>query len=118
MDAKRQERLLKNCHPMWGKQFQSGGTTQQVWAKLTPRTVIDLLDNCAASAKFQARQVLERMEDEKQNWQLRATAHVGGKEGSDRANDMNLHITINAGGISYHLRCKEQPVLHVIQITR
>jgi hypothetical protein len=117
MDAKRQERLLKNCHPMWGKQFQSGGD-QKVWAKLTPQVIIDLLDNCAFGAKYQARQVLAHMEDERQNWQLRATAHVGGKEGSDRANDMNLHITINAGGISYHLRCKEQPQLHVIQITR
>jgi hypothetical protein len=111
MDAKRTKRLLGNCHSKWWKQYPSSNTTSRVWAKLTPESIIDLLDNCAFGAKFEARQILVRMEQDTQNpWQIRATAQAGGGD--------NLHITLKAGGISYHLRCKEAPHLHITQITR
>jgi hypothetical protein len=117
MDAKRTQRLLDNCHSKWWKQYQSGSTTSKVWAKLTPSVVIDLLDDCAFAARFQARQILARMVDTQNPWQIRATAHAGGT-GDERGVDGSLHITLKAGGISYHLRCKEAPRLHIIQITR
>jgi hypothetical protein len=124
MDAKRTKRLLGNCHSKWWKQYPSGstatttGSSSKVWAKLTPESIIDLLDNCAFGAKFEARQILVRMEQDTQNpWQIRATAHFGGT-GDARGGDDNLHITLKAGGISYHLRCKEAPRLHITQITR
>jgi hypothetical protein len=51
------------------------------------------------------------------NAPLRATAHEGGT-GNARGVDNNLHITLKVGSISYHLRCKEAPALHIIHITR
>jgi hypothetical protein len=94
MDAKRTQRILKQCHEQWWGQYQEGSQARRVWVKLTPQQVLDLLDDCAYAAKHMARQVLMR--------------------GADR----NLHITLQVGNISYHLRCKEAPVLHIIQITR
>jgi hypothetical protein len=117
MDAQRTQRILANCHTLWWGQYQQDTELKRVWAKLKPQTIIDLLDNCAYSAKHTARQVLERMETSSDKWLIRATAHQGGT-GDARGADGNLHITLRAGGISYHLRCKETPVLHIIQITR
>jgi hypothetical protein len=117
MDAKRNQNILDNCHPLWWKQYQEDAQLLRVWAKLKPQTIIDLLEDCAFGARHAARQVLERMETSKDAWSIRATAHKGGT-GDVRGVDGNLHITLNAGGITYHLRCKEQPQLHVIQITR
>jgi hypothetical protein len=118
MDAKREQRILDNCHPSWWKQYQGSSTTARLWAKLTPEIMIDLLSNCAYAANFQARQILQRMETANTPWLIRATAHQGGTGDNERGADENLHITLKAGGISYHLRCKESPRLHIIQITR
>jgi hypothetical protein len=117
MDAKRNQNILDNCHSLWWGQYQEDTQLRRVWAKLTPQTIIDLLDDCAANARHEARQVLERMETSKDKWHVRATAHKGGT-GNARGVDDNLHITLRAGGIMYHLRCKEKPALHIIQITR
>ncbi len=117
MDAKRTQSILNNCHSLWRGQYQEDTKTSRGWVKLTPQTIIDLLDDCAFSARYEARQVLDRMETSKGKWYIRATAHQGGM-GDARGADANLHITLEAGGIAYHLRCKELPQLHVIQITR
>ena len=117
MDAKRNQAILDNCHRLWWGQYQEDAELRRVWVKLTPQTIIDLLEDCAFGARHAARQVLERMETSKVKWQIRATAHQGGT-GDPRGVDDNLHITLSAGGIMYHLRCKEKPALHIIQITR
>jgi hypothetical protein len=115
MDAKRTQRILGQCHPLWWGQYQEDDPNRRVWAKLNPELMIDLLDNCAYSARFEAREVLDLMESHV--WRIGATAHEGGT-GDARGTDDNLHITLRVGHISYHLRCKEAPALHIIQITR
>ena len=115
MDAKRTQKILGQCHPMWWGQFQVDDPQRRVWAKLKPAQIVDLLDNCAYSANFVARQLITLMET--RTWRLRATAHQGGT-GDDRGVDKSLHITVQVGNVSYHLRCKETPSLHIVQITR
>jgi hypothetical protein len=115
MDAKRVQRILTQCHPQWWGQFQEDDPARRVWAKLEPEQIIDLLDNCAYSARYTAREVLGLMET--RVWRIRATAHAGGT-GDTRGVDDNLHVTLQVGHISYHLRCKEAPALHIVQITR
>ena len=117
MDAKRRQALLTNCDARWWNQYQQSDAMRRVWAKLKPDVIIDLLDNPAGAARFAAREVLARMETPKDKWQIRATAHQGGT-GDARGVDDSLHITLRAGGIMYHLRLKETPRLHIIQITR
>jgi hypothetical protein len=115
MDAKRAQRILGNCHPLWWGQFQEDDTQRRVWAKLRPEQIIDQLDNCAYTANFMAREVLGLMET--RIWRLRATVHAGGT-GDARGVDDSPHISLQVGTTSYHLRCKEMPSLHIIQITR
>lgn len=117
MDAKRRQALLTNCDVRWWNQFQQEESMRRVWAKLKPDVIIELLDSPAGAARHAAREVLARMETHKDKWQIRATAHQGGT-GDARGVDDSLHITLRAGGITYHLRLKETPRLHIIQITR
>ena len=117
MDAKRNQAILNNCNKNWWNQYQQDDAMRRVWAKLKPQIIIDLLEKSSGNARHAARQVLERMETHKDQWQIRATAHQGGK-GDERGTDDSLHITLRAGGIMFHLRLKEQPALHIIQITR
>jgi hypothetical protein len=115
MDANRVQRILSQCDHLWWHQYQEDAQLRRVWAKLKPATVIELLDECAHAAKPMASELLRLMET--RLWQLRATAHEGGT-GNARGVDNNLHITLKVGSISYHLRCKETPALHIVQITR
>jgi hypothetical protein len=115
MDANRVQRILSQCDHLWWHQYQEDAPLRRVWAKLKPASVIELLDECAHAAKPMASELLRLMET--RLWQLRATAHEGGT-GNARGVDNNLHITLKVGSISYHLRCKEAPALHIIHITR
>ncbi len=104
-------------------QWQPTVTTSRVWQKLTPELLVDLLADTSARAGFAAEgpstqylagQLLRDMR--RTDWVIRAGPHEGGKHGST-SEDENLHITVKVGSTSYHLRCKEQPTLHIIQIT-
>lgn len=117
MDAKRKQAILNNCDGKWWNQYQPDEPLRRVWAKLKPDVVIELLDKSSGAARHAAREVLARMETYKDKWQIRATAHHGGT-GDTRGVDDSLHITLKAGGIKFHLRLKEKPSLHIIQITR
>lgn len=117
MDANRNQAILNNCDKNWWNQYQQDEPMRRVWAKLKPQLFIDLLDKSSGAARHAAREVLLRMETHKDKWQIRATAHQGGI-GDVRGVDDGLHITLKAGGIKFHLRLKEKPLLHIIQITR
>ena len=121
MDSKRKQAILNNCDERWFKQFQQDTTVRRVWAKLEPELIINLLEESASAAHFAARGVLARMETHKDKWQVRATAHEGGT-GDARGVDESLHITLKAGGITFHLRLKEKQNqknrLHITQITQ
>ncbi|MFC5473584.1 hypothetical protein [Paraherbaspirillum soli] len=95
-------------------QYQSDATDVRNYVKLKPAEIIDLLDNAAFTARAQARNLLQLMRV--QLWLPSAAPHAGGT-GDARGVDNNLHITLKVGNRSYHLRCKELPSLHVIQIT-
>jgi hypothetical protein len=117
MDAKRNQVILNNCDKNRWNQYQQDEPMKRVWAKLKPQLIIDLLDKSSGTARHASREVLLRMETHKDNWQIRVTAHQGGT-GDARGADDNLHITLKAGGIKFHLRLKEKPSLHIIQVTR
>lgn len=117
MDANRKQAILNNCDERWWNQYQQDEPMRRVWAKLTPKVILELLDSPSGTARHAAREVLTRMETYKDHWQIRATAHQGGL-GDARGVDESLHITLKAGGLKFHLRLKEKPRLHIIQITR
>ncbi|SFC32941.1 hypothetical protein [Collimonas sp. OK412] len=121
MDAATKQKILKQCYSKrfdekYSRkfQYQDKATDVRNYVKLTPADIIDLLDTASASARSQARLLLQLMQG--RPWLPSATAHEGGI-GDQRGVDNNLHITLKVGDKSYHLRCKEQPALHVIQIT-
>jgi hypothetical protein len=114
MDAASTQRRLRMCHGKHRGQYQSDTTTEQVWQKLTPEMVLMLLEEAAYAARYQAKALLDLMENHV--WLITAAPHEGGT-GDQRGVDTNLHITVRVAGLSYHLRCKELPSLHIVQIT-
>ncbi|MGB7193534.1 MAG: hypothetical protein WBD81_08755 [Collimonas pratensis] len=121
MDAAVKQQILKQCYSKRfdekysrKHQYQDKATDVRNYVKLTPADIVDLLDTASAAARAPARRLLQLMQG--RPWLPSATAHEGGT-GDQRGVDNNLHITLKVGNTSYHLRCKEQPGLHVIQIT-
>ena len=114
MDAATTQKILSKAHPLWRGQFQSKTTTERVWQKLTPSTIVDLLENAIATQRSEARRLLQLMQSNV--WRLTAAPHEGGA-GEERGPDTNLHVTLSVGGRSYHLGCKEKPALHIVRIT-
>lgn len=121
MDAATKQKILKQCYSKRfdekysrRHQYQDKATDVRNYVKLTPADIIDLLDTASAAARAPARRLLQLMQG--WPWLPSATAHEGGI-GDQRGVDNNLHITLKVGNKSYHLRCKEQPGLHIIQIT-
>jgi hypothetical protein len=121
MDAAVKQRILKQCYSKrfdekYSRkfQYQDKATDVRNFVKLTPADIVDLLDTPAAAARSTARNLLQLMQG--RPWLPSATAHEGGI-GDQRGVDNNLHITLKVGNTSYHLRCKEHPTLHIIQIT-
>jgi hypothetical protein len=114
MDAASTERRLRMCHGKHRGQYQSDTITERVWQKLSPVMILMLLENAAQAARYQAKALLGLMENH--TWRITAAPHEGGT-GDQRGVDTNLHITVRVAGQSYHLRCKELPALHIVQIT-
>lgn len=121
IDSNLKNIILGNYERSWRSQYQPISTTERVWRKLTPSLVVDLLDAARNVRRYDVNRdygggdLLRRMKEGP--WCITATAHEGGKGDQDRAADPNLHITVRVAGKSYHLRCKEHPQLHIIQIT-
>lgn len=117
------QRIVSNYRGKRYSQYQPSSTTSRVWQKLTPERVVELLDDVSAvqphggegpSTKLMAGQLLRDMH--RTEWVIKAAPHQGGRDGSTSKDD-NLHITVKVGSTSYHLRCKEAPSLHIIEIT-
>ena len=115
MDANRVQKILSQSHHLWWHQYQEDAPLRRVWARLKPASVIELLEGCAHATKPVAIDLLRLMET--RIWQLAANAPEGAA-GQARASDNSLHLTLKVGSSSYQLRCKEAPVLHIVQITR
>jgi len=119
MDAATKQKILKQCYSKrfdekYSRKFLDKATDVRNFVKLTPADIIDLLNTASTSARSQARLLLQLMQG--RPWLPSATVHEGGT-GDHPGVDNNLHITLKVGYRSYHLQCKEQPRLHVIQIT-
>jgi hypothetical protein len=63
MDAASTQRRLRMCHGKHRGQYQSDTTTEQVWQKLTPEMVLMLLEEAAYAARYQAKALLDLMEN-------------------------------------------------------
>jgi len=118
-----QQRIVSQYRGKRYSQYQPNSATARVWQKLTPERVVELLDDVSArppylpegaSTKYLASQLLRAML--RTEWTITAAPHQGGKHGST-SKDENLHITVRVGSTGYHLRCKEAPALHIIEIT-
>ena len=122
----------KILHHFQGKrrnQYQSDEASERLFQKLTPQMMVVLLEDAstrpfgqtipgeplADSRKYKSKKLLDDMENK--TWRIMAAPHEGGLGDAKRPPDMNLHITLRVGDDSYHLRCKEEPTLHIIQIT-
>lgn len=115
MHANQREQIIRNCSDKWRGQYQPDGRAVRVWQKLGPAHIVDLLENAAASARIDARALLRRMATGP--WRIGATVHRGGHGAGARGADPTPHITVSVVGGSHHLRCREQPGLHVVQVT-
>ncbi|MDO1530420.1 hypothetical protein QMK61_16400 [Fulvimonas sp. R45] len=115
MNNQQREAILKHCAPDWRNQYQPVMLTRRGWAKLDPGVIVDLLDSASHAAYHRARELLVQMRQ--QTWSARATVHAGGTGDAQRGADPNPHITLRVGKASYHLRCKERPQLHIVDIT-
>lgn len=115
MNGQLREKVIRNCSDKWSRQYQPDGLGVRVWQKLGPEHVIKLLEDAAAPARAEANALLRQLASAP--WRISATVHSGGKGDATRAADPNAHITVSVGGRGYHLRCREQPGLHVIAIT-
>ncbi len=109
------EQVIANCSAQWQGQYQPGAIDLRVWQKLGPDLVVDLLAGAAYGARHDARQLIGQMQQ--RPWRILATAHTGGKGDAARGADSVPHVTLQVGGVKYHLRCKETPRLHVVEIT-
>lgn len=117
------QRIVSQYRGKRYSQYQPNSTTARVWQKLTPERVVELLDEVSArpphqpdgpSTSYLAGQLLRDMQ--RSGWTIAAAPHQGGKHGST-SKDENLHITVRVGNTGYHLRCKEAPTLHIIELT-
>lgn len=114
MNSNQHEKITRNCSDKWNRKFQPGDTRVQAWQKLGPGHIVHLLENAAFDARFDARELLQHLA--RLPWRIGATVHRGG-HGDARGVDRTPHVTLSVTGRSYHLRCKELPALHVVQIT-
>jgi len=109
------EKVIANCSAQWQGQYQPGLVNLRVWQKLDPELVVDLLANATFNARHNARTLVAQMQE--RPWRILATVHSGGKGDEARGVDNNPHVTLMVNGTKYHLRCKESPRLHVVEIT-
>lgn len=100
-------RVLSNADKGYWGQYQPPGQKIQVWEKLTPEQVFDLLYDTTGSVQSNANKLLRTMAEKK--WRLNATLHEGGLGGGGRTPDKSLHITIQVGNASYHVKCFAKP---------
>ncbi len=110
----------------WSLQYQDrpDDALTRVWQKLTPEHVVDLLINASfrprhtgsgESLSYLAGGLLRSMRDS--SWIIVGAPHAGGKNNSN-SDDPNLHITVRVGSDNaWHLTCKEEPRLHLIDIS-
>ncbi|MFD0739826.1 hypothetical protein ACFQZQ_11085 [Lysobacter koreensis] len=114
MHSNQREQAIRNCSHKWSRQYQPGDTRVRSWQKLGPEHVIHLLETATAGARTDANALLRQLA--RSPWRIGATVHAGGN-GDARGVDAQPHLTVAVAGRSYHLRCKEQPGLHVIGVT-
>ncbi|MDY7226642.1 hypothetical protein [Hyalangium rubrum] len=110
--------VLRNFIGKRNDQFQSE------WVKISGERLAELLieamsrptpGSSVMTTNFIARRLIEDMRVKE--WIITAGPHEGGKGDATRGVDWNLHITLWIKRKSYHLTCKEQPQLHIIQIS-
>jgi hypothetical protein len=98
--------------------------SQADWVKISGERLVELLEDAIArptqnssvmTTNFIARRLLEDMQVKE--WLVTGAPHKGGKGDADRGVDWNLHITLKIGRKSYHLGCKDQPRLHIVEIS-
>jgi hypothetical protein len=122
IDSNLKNLILANNERRWRGQYQSDTLTERVWQKVSPAMVVDLLDDARHIQRYDVTrdlsggELLRKMKDTR--WCITAAPHEGGTGGEGRSADPNLHITLRIAGSNYHLRCKEHPQLHIIQITK
>ncbi|MFT4256671.1 MAG: hypothetical protein QM599_06925 [Pseudoxanthomonas sp.] len=109
------EEVLANAHRNWQGQYQPGSVDRRVWQKLGPELIVDLLAGAGFHARHDARKLVAGMQQSP--WRILATVHEGGTGDAQRGSDAAPHVTLQVGGRKYHLRCKESPSLHVVEIT-
>lgn len=115
MNGQSKERAVRNCNSGWQGQYQPGDGAIRVWQKLGPDHIIRLLEHAAADARPAANALLRDLA--RLPWRIGATVHNGGRGDETRRADPRPHVTLSVGGRGYHLVCREQPVLHVMQVT-
>ncbi|WNG26756.1 hypothetical protein F0U62_24100 [Cystobacter fuscus] len=122
------QHIIMNCQGKRRNQYQPLGD-ERVFQKLTAPMMVDLLEDAASrptgysipgetpesTRKYVAKELLDAMRNH--DWTIRAGVHEGGVGDANRAPDPNPHITLQVHRKSYHLTCKEDPTLHIIQIT-
>lgn len=113
MTHNQHQAIIRNCSEKWSRQHQVD-TRVQACQKLGPDHVIALLENAAFETRSQARELSRQLAQ--QPWRVDGTVHSGSPEGASSAVD-DSYIALSVSGRRYHLRCKQLPVLHVVQIT-
>ena len=94
----------------------SAGQYQDVYQKVGPELICDMLDQCRGAIRPTASQLLEEMA--RRRWTISATLHEGGIGGGGRGADPSLHFTVRVGNRSYHLQCRENAhVFYIYNIT-
>ena len=115
MNGQMKERIVRNCSRQGQDQPRTGDTGARVWQKLEPEHIIRLLECAAADARSEAGALLRDLS--RLPWRIGATIHGGGRGDAVRGADPRPHVTLTVAGRGYHLVCREQPVLHVVQVT-
>ena len=109
------EDVVANAHRKWQGQYQPGSVDLRVWQKLGPELIVDLLAGAASGARHTARKLVADMQQHP--WRILSTVHEGGHGDAQRGVDSAPHVTLQVNGRKFHLRCRESPALHIVEIT-
>lgn len=109
------EDVIANAHRKWQGQYQPGSVDLRVWQKLGPELIVDLLEGASFQARHGARKLVNDMQ--LHPWRILSTVHEGGTGDAQRGVDNAPHVTLQVNNRTFHLRCKESPVLHIVDIT-
>ncbi|NZA28138.1 hypothetical protein H0E84_17300 [Luteimonas sp. SJ-92] len=107
------DKTIANCDSLALGLAGRGTESVCAWNRIRPEHVVDLLDNAAADARGDARDLATLLS--RFTWRIRGGASAQGS--SNRLVNNVREITVSAAGRNFQLHCVETPSLKLERIT-